>query len=48
MVEIDVLEAGYVRLLQAITDWAKACGSIQAMFVSGSVAEGTGVGVLRL
>jgi len=41
VVEIDVLEAGYVRLLQAITDWAKACGSIQAMFVSGSVAEGT-------
>jgi hypothetical protein len=48
VVEIDVLEAEYVRLLQAITDWAKARGSIQAMFVSGSVAEGTGVGVLRL
>ncbi len=41
MLEIDLLEPGYARLLCTIADWAEAHGSIQAMFVSGSVAEGT-------
>ena len=41
MVEIELLEPGYARLLQTIATWAKAHGSIEAMFVSGSVAEGT-------
>ena len=41
MVEIDVLRPGYAQLLQRIVDWAKAHDSIDAMFVSGSVGEGT-------
>ena len=41
MLAIDLLEPGYARLLRIIADWAEAHDSIQAMFVSGSVAEGT-------
>ena len=41
MVETAALRPGYARLLQTIADWAKVHDSIKAMFVSGSVAEGT-------
>jgi predicted nucleotidyltransferase len=41
MLEVDLLEPGYARLLRIIAGWAETHGTIQAMFVSGSVAEGT-------
>ncbi|MBQ74804.1 MAG: hypothetical protein CMQ20_07240 [Gammaproteobacteria bacterium] len=41
MVDINVLEAGYARLFHTLVDWGRTQDSVQAMYVSGSLAKGT-------
>ena len=41
MANIDALAAGYARFYDTLIDWGRSKESVQAMFVSGSVADGS-------